>query len=131
MTHQGDEPMTSAVEIVERMIAGWEALDADAVASCFSEDGVWHNMPYPPIKGRDNIRDAAARFVSGMTSAEFRIHHQGEISPGVVVNERNDIFQTKAGKALDFPVMGVFEIENGLIKIWRDYFDSAVMNQMQ
>jgi limonene-1,2-epoxide hydrolase len=121
---------SAAVEIVAQMIAGWEALDANAVAACFTEDGVWHNMPYPPTSGRENIRAAVAGFLGSMTSAEFRIHHQGEISPGVVVNERSDIFQTKNGKQLDFPVMGVFEIEGGLIKSWRDYFDSAVMNQL-
>lgn len=120
--------MTS-VETVARMIAGWEALDADAVAACFTEDGTWHNMPYAPISGRDKVRAAVAAFVGGMTSAEFRVHHQGEISPGVVVNERNDIFQTKDGKTLDFPVMGVFEMEGGLIRVWRDYFDSALMNK--
>ncbi len=120
---------TTAVETVARMIAGWEALDADAVAACFTEDGVWHNMPYPPVSGRDKVRAAVAGFVGGMKSAEFRVHHQGEISPGVVVNERNDIFQTKDGKTLDFPVMGVFELEGGLIRVWRDYFDSALMNK--
>lgn len=121
---------STALEIVARMIAGWEALDADAVAACFVEDGVWHNMPYPPTAGREKIRGAVAAFLAGMESAEFRIHNQGEISPGVVLNERSDIFKTKSGKTLDFPVMGVFEIEGGLIKIWRDYFDSAVMNQL-
>lgn len=119
---------SAAVETVARMIAGWEALDADAVASCFAEDGIWHNMPYPPTQGREKIRAAVAGFLGGMVKAEFRIHHQGEISPNVVVNERSDIFQTKAGKTLDFPVMGVFEIKSGQIQTWRDYFDSAVMN---
>lgn len=119
--------MTIALETVARMVAGWEALDATAVAACFSEDGIWHNMPYAPVCGREKIQAAVANFVAGMTAAEFKIHHQGEISPGVVVNERNDIFQTKDGKTLEFPVMGVFEVEDGLIRVWRDYFDSAVM----
>jgi limonene-1,2-epoxide hydrolase len=118
-----DEPSA-----VSRMVASWEALDADAVAACFAEDGIWHNMPYAPVRGRKSIQAAVARFLSDMTSAEFHIRHQGEISPGVVVNERRDIFRTRAGKTLEFAVMGVFEIENGLIKVWRDYFDPAVMN---
>jgi limonene-1,2-epoxide hydrolase len=114
---------------VARMVAGWEALDADAVAACFAEDGIWHNMPYAPVSGRDRIRAAVERFLADMTSAEFRIRHHGEISPGVFVNERWDVFQTHAGRTLEFAVMGIFEIENGLIKVWRDYFDSALMNR--
>jgi limonene-1,2-epoxide hydrolase len=30
-----------------------------------------------------------------------------------------------AGKKVELPVAGVFEIENGKIKAWRDYFDMA------
>jgi limonene-1,2-epoxide hydrolase len=28
-------------------------------------------------------------------------------------------------KAMDLPCTGVFEMENGKIKVWRDYFDMA------
>jgi limonene-1,2-epoxide hydrolase len=39
-----------------------------------------------------------------------------------VIVERLD--RTKAGdKAVDLPCTGVFELENGKIKVWRDYFD--------
>ena len=45
-----------------------------------------------------------------------------EISSDVVVAERLD--RTKAGdKSVDLPCAGVFEMENGKIKVWRDYFD--------
>ena len=43
-------------------------------------------------------------------------------SGDVVIAERLD--RTKAGeKAVDLPCTGVFEMENGKIKVWRDYFD--------
>jgi limonene-1,2-epoxide hydrolase len=32
---------------------------------------------------------------------------------------------TIEGRAITLPVMGTFEIENGLIRAWRDYFDLA------
>ena len=42
----------------------------------------------------------------------------------VVVAERLD--RTKLGdKSVDLPCTGVFELENGKIKVWRDYFDLA------
>ncbi len=116
-----------SVVIVEQMIAAWQALDSDAVKACFTEDGVWHNMPYAPIAGRDAIGVAAAKFLSGVTECRFDILHSGEIAPGVVMNERVDIFRRTDGQELRFPVAGVFEIQDGLIRIWRDYFDSAIM----
>ena len=42
----------------------------------------------------------------------------------LVIAERLD--RTKAGeKGVDLPCTGVFELEEGKIKVWRDYFDMA------
>ena len=35
--------------------------------------------------------------------------------------DRTDV----AGRHVDLPCFGVFEMENGKIKVWRDYFDLA------
>jgi limonene-1,2-epoxide hydrolase len=45
-------------------------------------------------------------------------------SGNTVLTERVDRF-TIEGRAITLPVMGTFEIENGLIRAWRDYFDLA------
>ena len=35
-------------------------------------------------------------------------------------------YRTKAGdKSVDLPVVGVFELEGGKIKVWRDYFEQG------
>jgi len=119
----------TAQTIVARLIAAWEARDADAVVACFHPDGIWHNMPYPPLNGQEAIRKAAAGFLATAKSVRFEIHHQAVSSENVVLNERSDIFTHADGREIVFPVMGVFEIQNGLIRVWRDYFDPAVMNQ--
>src|SRR5579863_9591144 len=118
-----------SLDIVEQMIAGWQALDGQAVAACFTEDGVWHNMPYAPIAGRDAIAVAVGRFLSGMTACRFEVLHSGETAEGVVMNERVDIFTRTDGHEQRFAVAGVFEVQAGLIRNWRDYFDSAIMSQ--
>ena len=118
-----------SVAVVEQLIAGWQTLDSDAVAACFPEDGIWHNIPYPPIMGRSAIALAAAKFLTGFVACRFEIRHSGEIAPGVVMNERVDIFQRADGQELRFAVAGVFEVQDGLIRVWRDYFDSAIMGQ--
>ncbi len=53
--------------------------------------------------------------------------HLVEGSNGVVLTERVDRFMIN-GKWVALPVMGTFEVANGKIKAWRDYFD---MNQFQ
>ena len=42
----------------------------------------------------------------------------------LVFTERVDRF-TMGGRKIDLPVAGVFEIRNGKIAAWRDYFDMA------
>ena len=39
-----------------------------------------------------------------------------------MLTERVDVF-TLAGKSFELPVMGTFEISDGKISAWRDYFD--------
>jgi limonene-1,2-epoxide hydrolase len=40
-----------------------------------------------------------------------------------VLNERVDIFDLGGGKKIELPVAGVFEVRDGKIALWRDYFD--------
>ena len=60
-----------ALDTVNRLIAGWEALDVAAICACFTEDAVWHNMPYAPIEGREAIRASIARFLDGAQEVRF------------------------------------------------------------
>ncbi|HEV8574090.1 MAG TPA: limonene-1,2-epoxide hydrolase family protein, partial [Dehalococcoidia bacterium] len=43
---------------------------------------------------------------------------------GSVLTERLDKFAL-GGKKIELPVMGVFELTDGKIAAWRDYFDMA------
>jgi Limonene-1,2-epoxide hydrolase catalytic domain len=45
----------------------------------------------------------------------------------VVMTERVDVF-TLAGKTFDLRVMGAFEVNDGKINAWRDYFDPSQFN---
>ena len=48
----------------------------------------------------------------------------------VVLTGRVDHF-VSAERTVSLPVMGTFELEGGLIKAWRDYFDlNQFMNQL-
>jgi len=110
-------------QIVRDFICAWSRLDADELAGFFSEDGVYHNMPMQPVKGRENVRRLIKGFLSTWTQTDWEIRNL--VSAGnVVIAERVD--RTRAGaKAVDLPCTGVFELEGGKIKEWRDYFDFA------
>ncbi|SNY88509.1 limonene-1,2-epoxide hydrolase [Nocardia amikacinitolerans] len=119
--------MTDPDELVRAMCRSWSDPDPDRIASYFAEDAVYHNIPMEPIVGRTAIRDFIAGFLTTFDAIDFDIHHQ-VTSGNVVMNERTDTLRGN-GRDTPLPVMGVFEVDNGAITAWRDYFDMAAINR--
>lgn len=115
--------MRSNEDVVREFIGAWSRLDADELAASFALDGVYHNMPMAPVVGRAQVRAFIAAFLKNWTATEWDILNL--VAAGdIVIVERLD--RTKLG-SLDahLPCCGVFQMENGKIKAWRDYFDMA------
>ncbi|MDT5100855.1 MAG: limonene,2-epoxide hydrolase [Mycobacterium sp.] len=117
---------SSADDLVTEFCAKWATPDPEELAGYFTEDAVYHNIPMEPVQGRDAIEQFIAGFVVGFDGIDFQVHRQ--VSDGdLVMNERTDVMRRKGGEPIPLPVTGVFEIENGRIKAWRDYFDMATI----
>ncbi len=110
------------IAIVKDFIAAWEAQDLDRVMRFFKDDAVYHNIPMPILNGVADIRKTIAGFIGMGEQLVFETHHIAEAAGGVVMTERTDKFKIN-GQWLKLPVMGVFEIMDGKIAKWRDYFD--------
>jgi len=107
--------------IIRDFISAWSRLDASELAAYFTDDGIYHNMPMGPVQGRDNVEQLIRGFIGAWTETDWEIRSllaEGDL----VIVERLD--RTRAGeRACDLPCTGVFELEGGKIKAWRDYFD--------
>jgi limonene-1,2-epoxide hydrolase len=62
----------------------------------------------------------------GIMSIEFRVINMATNGP-VVMTERVDVFKLPH-KSFELPVMGTFEVSDGKINAWRDYFDLNQFN---
>ncbi|HEV3366320.1 MAG TPA: limonene-1,2-epoxide hydrolase family protein [Acidimicrobiales bacterium] len=121
--------MESPIEVVRRFCAAWsENIEAAELAAFFANDAVYHNIPLEPVTGREAIADTIASFIRpgapGIEGLEFRVINIAADGP-VVMTERVDVFRLR-NKSFELPVMGTFEVREGKINAWRDYFD---MNQ--
>jgi limonene-1,2-epoxide hydrolase len=110
-------------QIIRKFIEAWSRLDPEELAGYFAEDGVYHNMPAGPVSGRANVEKFIRGFSASWTETTWDLLNILS-SADVVIAERLD--RTQAGdKSVDLPCVGVFELEAGKIKVWRDYFDIA------
>lgn len=110
-------------QIVRDFIGAWSRLDPEELAAFFCEDGVYHNIPAGPVSGRAHIENFIRGFTASWTETTWDVLNIVSCGP-LVIAERLD--RTRAGnKSVDLPCVGVFELEAGKIKIWRDYFDIA------
>ncbi len=111
---------TSAA-IVRDFCAAWERLDLEELMGYFETDAVYHNMPIDPVTGVDAIRATMEMFTTGVERIEFRVLNLSA-DGDTVLTERVDVF-VLPHTTIELPVMGTFEIRNGRIAAWRDYFD--------
>lgn len=122
--------MTDNVAVVREFIDAWSSLDADRLAEYFTDDGTYHNIPTQPVSGKENVRNFIRGFLSTWTETRWevvQIAGQGDL----VFAERLDRTKTTQGD-VDLPCVGVFEMADGKIRVWRDYFDLATfMNAMK
>ncbi len=113
-------------EIVIAFVEAWNRMDWDAVAGLLDENVVYHNIPMDPIEGREAAR--AAITAMQPESVDWRIVSIAE-NGNKVLTERVDDFVLPGNRPLSVPVMGTFEISNGRISAWRDYFDLATFTR--
>ena len=113
--------MSRNVEIVREFVEAWSSLDADTLSGYFCEDGCYYNMPSQPVKGREAVAGFIKNFLATWTETQWDILNIAEAGD-VVFCERLDRTKTSAGD-VDLPCVGVFEMQDGKIKEWRDYFD--------
>lgn len=117
--------MSANTDLIDEFTAAWSTMDLDKILGFFADDAIYTNVPIdPPNEGVEAIRKTVEGFIGMAQRVEFVVHHQTENDRGVVMNERTDRF-LMGDKWAEAPVMGVFEIEGGKIKAWRDYFDLA------
>lgn len=114
-------PAPAAKKLVSDFLHSWGGRDIEKIMSYFAPDAVYHNVPVAPIKGHQAIREIFVAFLDAFDSIALDIVTiAGE--EDLVLAERVDRFKLK-GKYFELPVNGVFEIKNGKIHRFSDYFD--------
>jgi limonene-1,2-epoxide hydrolase len=111
---QGGNSMTDNARIIREFIEAWSRLDAQELASYFTEEGTYHNIPGSPVSGRE----AVAQFISGFTehwgSTDWEILNLFA-DGNLVIAERVD-HTVVNGSPVDLPAFGILALRNSLWK---------------
>jgi limonene-1,2-epoxide hydrolase len=108
-------------QVIRDFVAAWSRLDADELTGFFTGDGIYHNMMLPSVQGHAALKPFIAGFLSSWQSAQWELVNL-VASGDLVVAERVDR-AVAGGKPVALPCCGVFEMRDGKIAAWRDYFD--------
>jgi limonene-1,2-epoxide hydrolase len=119
MEAEMDDPKAT----VTAFLAALEELNLDAALALVADDIVYQNVPLPPARGIGAVRKQLSSMLRHSTGFEARIRNLAADGP-VVLTERVDVLKYRALTA-EFWVCGTFEVRDGRIVLWRDYFDWA------
>jgi len=109
------------ITLIKRFLQVCVRAEPEEFASYFTEDAIWWNAPWKPVIGREAIRETLRRGAERMVALPWEIRHivaDGEI----VMVERVDYFLVGETR-VSVPSMGIFELRDGKIAAWRDYWD--------
>lgn len=116
-----DDEKTS-LETVEAFLSAFAAMDFDAALSFVAEDAEYTNIPLLTVRGHIGVRQVLGPFFAPIHENEFVILRTAVTGP-VVFIERLDRHRLDHGWR-ELPVNSVFEVHDGKITVWRDYFDA-------
>lgn len=118
-------PETSGTQVVEDFFDAWRAMDVARVLDLVSDDIVYHNGPFKPLRGKARVERVFRAYFLGVDAFEIEFRNIAE-QDGIVLTERQD---RAVGRWLDmsFWACGTFEVREGKIVFWRDYFDPAAV----
>jgi limonene-1,2-epoxide hydrolase len=106
---------------VEVFLNALQDVDYETADACLDDNLVYENVGLPTIHGRSKAMKLFRRMDGSKTAFEVKIHRIAA-DGAAVLTERTDALIIGPLR-LQFWVCGVFEVHDGRITLWRDYFD--------
>ncbi len=118
---------SSPVPVVERFLEFLRRGDLDEAVALLAVDVVYENVGLPTVHGREQVRRLFGRAYGSGGGFDVVIHTISADGPSVLT-ERTD-YLTFRKLHMEFWVCGRFDVRDGQIVLWRDYFDFLKFNR--
>ncbi|MDP7702753.1 limonene-1,2-epoxide hydrolase family protein [Mycobacterium sp. TY815] len=115
---------TDNIRVVEDFLNALQAEDFDTVDELLHDKLVYENVGFSRIRGGRKTTALLSK-MQGRIGFEVKIHRIAA-DGSAVLTERTDAL-ILGPLRLQFWICGTFELQDGRITLWRDYFDSYDM----
>ena len=119
------ENLKSPREVVDAFLAAMAVKDYDAGLVYIAANCDYDNLPLGKVVGPAGVRGVLEPFFAPTLENQFVILRAVADGP-IVFMERLDRHRLDTGW-VELPVTGVWEVHDGLITLWHDYFDAATI----
>lgn len=120
--HPDAGPNPENVQSVRDFCDAWNRMEIDAILSYVADDVLYHNLPLPPIEGKEAMRGFLEAFFGQLKDFEIHITHAFSQGQYVMTERIDDLVEED--RTTSVPVGGVFVFdEDGKIARWHEYFD--------
>lgn len=109
--------------VVLAFLAALTGGQPERACALMSEDVEWVNGATSCLVGRAAVLDEMRPVLEASDEADWVITASAASGASVFL-ERRDRFR-RGGTWVEVPVVGVFEVHDGRVTRWRDYFDAA------
>ena len=119
--------VSEPINVVHEFLKAFEAMDFDTACQYIAGTCEYTNLPLGTVTGPAGVRSVLEPFFAPVVENEFRVLREA-VNGKTVFIERLDRHRLQ-DKWVELPVTGVFEVSEGKINVWREYFDASVMNE--
>jgi limonene-1,2-epoxide hydrolase len=126
---EAKEPVKNELEIANETVVNnfcrdWALRDIEALRPYLAEDLYYQITPGQPIiESRDQFEKQMGAWLKSLESVRWEILRSHVIGQ-IVINERIDHFNAPEGAkmpSMRFHIVGDFLLEDGVIKVWKDW----------
>jgi limonene-1,2-epoxide hydrolase len=107
-----------------KLFVSIDAMDTEGFLGCIAPDAEFRFASAPPVRGHAGIREAVDGFFSSIAGLSHKL--QRLVADGnAVVCEGEVTYTRHDGSTITLPFCNVFEVQGGLISVYRIYIDVA------
>jgi len=108
------------IRLVDKFCAAWEAMDLQQVTATMTEQCIYRqSQDTPPVTGHQAVIDLMQPWIESSHAITYEVLETFARGP-VVINRRIDIYHSETNN-LEWEGVGLFLIEDGLIREWQDF----------